>query len=180
MVDVNETHDPKRRSWIDAANSQDTDFPVQNLPFGVFSAPGRSARGGVAIGDQIFDLREALGAGLFSGQAEVAAKAAAGSVLNPLMAMGRRPSAALRERLADLLWIGGPDAEAVKSNTGALLVSQSQAELHLPADIGAFTDFCCSYDHVKSPRPQRQTSRAVLLRSCRIQWTRQFGAAIGH
>jgi fumarylacetoacetase len=153
MVDVNATHDPKRRSWIDSANAPDTDFPVQNLPFGVFSAPGRDARVGVAIGDQIFDLREALGAGLFSGQAEVAAKAAAGSVLNSLMAVGQGPCSALRERLADLLRVGGPDAEAVKANAGALLVSQSDAELHLPAEIGAYTDFSCSYDHMSRLGP---------------------------
>jgi carbohydrate-selective porin OprB len=49
MAGVNETHDPARRSWVKAANEIGCDFPIQNLPFGIFRAPGRDPRGGVAM-----------------------------------------------------------------------------------------------------------------------------------
>src|SRR5262245_9658210 len=58
MTPLNETHDPSLRSWVEAANAEGTDFPIQNLPFGVFRRAGSTEvfRGGVAIGDQILDL----------------------------------------------------------------------------------------------------------------------------
>src|SRR5579872_1213701 len=89
---TDETHDSARRSWVASANGH-PEFPLQNLPFGVFSPPGRAVpdakpRGGVAIGDMIFDLRLAHDAGLFTGDATRAAKAASGPTLNPLMALG--------------------------------------------------------------------------------------------
>ena len=82
---LNETHDPSRRSWVPTANHPDTDFPIQNLPMGIFREGG-TARGGVAIGDHIFDLAGALERGFLSGEAEDAARAAAGDTLNPIMA----------------------------------------------------------------------------------------------
>src|SRR5258708_23339411 len=104
---TDETHDPKRQSWVPPANGHG-DFPLQNLPFGVFSPPGNNvpdarARGGIAIGDKIFDLKAALAAGLFSGEAETAARAASGGALNPLMALGAGPRRALRRQVFDLL-----------------------------------------------------------------------------
>ena len=60
---IDETHDPARSSWVEGANGH-SDFPVQNLPYGIFSPPGGEARAGVAIGDRIFDLRVAAEAGL--------------------------------------------------------------------------------------------------------------------
>lgn len=60
MTDIDDTHDPDRRSFVEAANTGSTDFPIQNLPFGVFStAQEAEPRLGVAIGDQIFDLSRA-------------------------------------------------------------------------------------------------------------------------
>src|SRR5712691_2960821 len=89
---IDETHDRARQSWVASANGH-SEFPLQNLPFGVFSPPGTTVpnaqpRGGIAIGDQIFDLRTAHEAGLFSGLAATAAEAASGASLNPLMALG--------------------------------------------------------------------------------------------
>src|SRR5216684_2425760 len=89
---IDETHDRARRSWVASANGH-AEFPLQNLPFGVFSPPGTTVpnarpRGGIAIGDQIFDLRAAHEAGLLTGTAASAAEAASGASLNPLMALG--------------------------------------------------------------------------------------------
>ena len=98
MIDA--THDAKRRSWVESANGH-PDFPIQNLPFGVYNKPGERPRGGVAIGDDIFDLRMAGEAGLFSGEAKRAAEAAGGQRLNALFALGTGPRAALRARLSE-------------------------------------------------------------------------------
>ena len=94
---IDETHDPKRSSWVASAQGH-PEFPIQNLPLGVFSVDDEDPRGGVAIGDSILDLRAALDAGLFTGAALSAAQAAAGRSLNPLMALGPGPRTALRKR----------------------------------------------------------------------------------
>jgi len=72
---VNETHDPSLTSWIESANSPDSDFPIQNLPFGVFARKGDAERRvGVAIGDQIVDVGESLSANLWNGKARDVAR----------------------------------------------------------------------------------------------------------
>ncbi len=63
---INETHDPAARSWVESANQAGCDFPIQNLPFGVFRAAREKARVGVAIGDQVLDVSAAGQRGLFS------------------------------------------------------------------------------------------------------------------
>src|SRR5579862_5376158 len=147
-MNLNETHDPSRRSWLQSANQPDTDFPIQNLPLGIFREGG-IARGGTAIGDRIFDLAAALDLGFLSGEAGNAARAAAGDTLNPLMALGSRPASALRARLSDLLRADGPERRRVESHANRLLVPMSSAEMLLPAKIGNFTDFVCSTFHAQ-------------------------------
>jgi fumarylacetoacetase len=148
MTVLNETHDPARRSWVDAANKPDCDFPIQNLPFAVFTAAGRDARGGVAIGDMIFDMKAATDAGLFSPTAREAAQAAANSSLNELMAMKPPPISALRRELSDLLRTDGPHRVHVEKMAD-LLVPMGDATMKMPAQIGGFTDFFTSIDHVR-------------------------------
>ena len=145
---LNETHDPARRSWLPAANHPDTDFPIQNLPLGIFREGG-STRPGVAIGDRIFDLRAALDLGFISGEASDAARAAAGNSLNALMALGARPASILRARLSELLRIDSPERAQVESHADRLLVPMSSAEMLLPARVGNFTDFVCSTFHAQ-------------------------------
>ena len=94
-IELNATHDPARRSWVESANAPGTDFPIQNLPFGVFD-DGEGARGGVALGDRIIDLSALLAAGLISGPA---ADAASGASLLPLLAQPREAVSALRATL---------------------------------------------------------------------------------
>ncbi|HZT50495.1 MAG TPA: fumarylacetoacetate hydrolase family protein, partial [Stellaceae bacterium] len=147
MAKLNETHDPKRQSWVASANTADTDFPIQNLPFGVFRRGETEARGGVAIGDCIFDLAAAAKAGLFSGAAAEAARAASGPVLNPLFALGNRAASALRAQLSDLLRTDSPDRARVERLADRLLVPMREAALQLPGRIGNYTDFLCSKFH---------------------------------
>src|ERR1700761_5964470 len=96
---LNETHDPSRKSFIESANQSGCDFPIQNLPFGVFHpAPGAPPRVGVAIGDQILDVA-AAGAS-FDGLAAQAARSCGRPSLNELMGHGSQAWSALRLALA--------------------------------------------------------------------------------
>jgi fumarylacetoacetase len=147
MIKLNETHHPGRRSWVLTANQLDSDFPIQNLPFGVFRHASGEPRGGVAIGDRIFDLRAGLEAGLFSGDAKEAARAASGPALNALMALGTDAASALRARLSDLLRENGPERARAEPLANRLLVPMAAAQMLLPARIGNFTDFVCSTFH---------------------------------
>src|SRR6266568_4064286 len=88
MIDA--THDPRSQSWVESANGH-RDFPIQNLPFVIFSTRDRTPRGGVVIGEEIVDLGQACAAGLLDGDAADAAEAASGPQLNPLFALGAKP-----------------------------------------------------------------------------------------
>ncbi len=140
------THDAARRSWVASANGH-RDFPIQNLPLGVFSTGGGVPRGGVAIGDMILDLGAALDAGLFHDLARDAAEAAAGPALNPLLRMGAAPRRALRARLSDLLDENGAERAATEKLRDRLLHKADDCRLHLPAVIGDYTDFFAGINH---------------------------------
>jgi fumarylacetoacetase len=141
---LDETHDPARTSWVEAANAPGAEFPVQNLPLGIFRRKGsaEAGRGGVAIGDRILDLASGTRARLFSGDAEAAAEAASGPTLNRLMAMGNGASRALRRALSAVL-----SAEGRRAAAAPHLVPMDEAELLLPCEIGDFTDFFSSIHH---------------------------------
>jgi fumarylacetoacetase len=147
MAKLNATHDPARRSWVESANG-DTDFPIQNLPFGIFRTAGGTARGGVAIGDRIVDLAGLAQSGLLNGAAREAAHAASGPTLNPLMALGNTYSSALRAALSDLLRTDGPQRTRLQE-AERLILPMSEATVQLPAAIGGFTDFLCSIYHTR-------------------------------
>jgi fumarylacetoacetase len=147
---LNATHDPAARSWLESANAAGTDFPIQNLPFGVFRRAGGTDafRGGVAIGDQVIDLAAVSRAGAVSGLAAQAASAAAQSTLNEFLALGPAAWSALRHALFDLLRAGatGPGVEAVRAS----LVPLAAIEHAVPTRIGDYTDFYTSIHHARN------------------------------
>ncbi|GMG93530.1 fumarylacetoacetase [Cupriavidus metallidurans] len=133
-----------KTSWVDSANDGQTHFPLQNLPYGIFSTTGGAARVGVAIGNQIVDLAALDDAGLMP----TAAKGAfAASSLNRFIALGKPVWTDVRARLTALL---SADDQRLSGN-GALrdkaLVPMSAATLHLPVDIPGYTDFYSSREH---------------------------------
>jgi fumarylacetoacetase len=142
---LDETHDPLIESWVGSAQADGADFPIQNLPFAIFRRRGldEGFRGGIAIGIEIVDLRAAVAAGLFEGDSQTAATAAADATLNRLMALGPRFRAALRLRLFQILRRGSDHQAKVE----ACLVAQDKAEFALPATIGDFSDFYTSLSH---------------------------------
>ena len=131
-MELNHTHDPAARSWLVSANEPGTDFPIQNLPFGVFRRRGADEpfRGGVAIGDQVIDLAAVSASGVLDGLAADAARAAAQPALNDLLAgqvqfmfdsgPGLRQVAAGKLRL---LAVGSPERAKARPDTPTLAES---------------------------------------------------------
>lgn len=152
---VNDTHDPERCSWLSSANEPDSDFPLQNLPHGVFSHGGGPPRGGVAIGDRVLDLSAWVQRGFASGSIGDIARAAAANQLNAFVAMGNEAAAALRRELFEFL-----GNERYRGAGESMLVPMAEARLHLPLTIGSFTDFMTSVQHVSAARLSRP-ARAV-------------------
>lgn len=153
MAELNDTHDPRRRSWVESANDPAGDFPLQNLPFGVFCREQSAApRCGVAIGDEILDLSAAREAGLFTGAAAIAAAAASGPTLNALMEQPRANISALRSQMADLLCADGRGGDLLRRRASQLLIARESVQMQLPARIGGYTDFSCSYTHMAGMR----------------------------
>ncbi len=143
---LNETHDVALRSWVTSANSGSTDFPVQNLPYGVFRHLGSQEqfRLGVAIGDQILDLRKAHALGVFANlKTAEFNQAILSDGLNLLMDLGPTVWSALRLDLSRALRQGATHQDVLQS----CLLPQSSAEYSLPARIGDYTDFYTSIHH---------------------------------
>lgn len=125
---LDETHDPSLRSWVASANEPATDFPIQNLPFGVFRRANtdEAPRVGVAIGDRIFDL--------------AAADILRAESLNEVMTLGNEAARELRLELSRRL---RENAEPIPE----ALVAMNEAELFVPARIGDYTDFYAAIAH---------------------------------
>jgi fumarylacetoacetase len=147
LTKLNFTHDPARTSWVESA-AAGSQFPIQNLPFGVFRQPNGMARGGVAIGDMVLDLAAARAAGLFEGAVAEVAAAASGETLNPLLEMGNAAASILRARLSEILVSGSPD---MKTAAGCL-VPMAGAELLMPVAVRQFTDMSVSSFHMGRSR----------------------------
>ena len=145
---MNETHDPSLTSWIESANSPDCDFPIQNLPFGVFARKGDAERRvGVAIGDQIVDVGESLSANLWNGKARDVARWCDRPTMNELMQAPRDALSEFRARLSQLLSGSPGDNTVINPLPPGALVPMSEAEMFLPAVIGDYTDFYASIYH---------------------------------
>ncbi len=130
MTALNATHDPALRSWVASANVPGHDFPIQNLPFGSFSiGPNEAPRIGVAIGDQILDLR--------------ATKLIATDDMNALMAAAQPERSALRAAISK----GLAEGSALHAEWRHALVNRSAATMHLPCRIGDYTDFYTGIHH---------------------------------
>lgn len=144
---IDETHDIARRSFIDSANDPSSDFPIQNLPFGVFSTSSGEARPGVAIGDQILDLRVAYRHELLP--KDIPQEALAQNSLNALFALGRIPLRNLRRAISALL-SEGDSGKAARQLTSDLIVPMAKSRLHRPARVANYTDFYAGIYHARA------------------------------
>src|SRR3954471_3360188 len=128
---IDGTHDPALQSWVESANEPGCDFPIQNLPLGIFRRKGadEAPRGGVAIGNQILDLA-ALGV-------------RTGPTLNALAAAGRTPLRKLRHELCNAL----STKSKARKRLQRYLVPMKRAEVFLPMAIGNYSDFYTGIHH---------------------------------
>jgi len=147
MTLLDATHDPALVSWVESANAADTDFPVQNLPFGRFrrkgAGPEQALRVGVAIGDQVLDLRLAAELCPWSDEVGPLLEPLAAGDLAAFMALGRPAWRAVRAALSEALTadsVQGPFLETC-------LVSQADVQMAMPCAIGDYTDFYTSIHH---------------------------------
>ncbi|MEX3316526.1 fumarylacetoacetase [Sulfitobacter sp. PS-8MA] len=127
-------------SWVESANSADTDFPLNNLPYGVFSTNRLEARCGVAIGDQILDLAALEEDGLITLAEEPVFDV---PYWNDVMELGPEAWAALRARLIELLSADAADQASVAPH----LVPMAEARLHMPMVVSEYTDFYAGKHH---------------------------------
>jgi fumarylacetoacetase len=136
---VDETHAPDLQSWVASAEGH-AEFPIQNLPFGVFRPGGGPARGGVAIGDEILDLAALAAAGLLRSEAQAACEQAAQPALNAFLALAAAQRSALRQALSALLCARAPARPE-------LLHAAADCQMQLPARVGDYTDFYAGIHH---------------------------------
>jgi fumarylacetoacetase len=140
MPILDETHDPELKSWLASANSPGAEFPIQNLPLGVFRTRDGPGRVGSAIGDRILDI--AAVAPFMADAAPEAAEACRSDRLNDLMALGRDTSRALRRELSRLL-----SDPSRRDEVEPFMVHQDDVQMLLPVRIGDYTDFYASIFH---------------------------------
>jgi fumarylacetoacetase len=142
---LDETHDPARRSFVEAANRSETDFPIQNLPLGVFSTNvDTTPRIGVAIGDQVFDLKRAS-----ERLAAPTREALQDATLNRLFSLGSAALRDLRRSVGDML-DQGASGNDTRRHAADLLTRMDACTLHLPTRVANYTDFYAGIYHARA------------------------------
>jgi fumarylacetoacetase len=144
-MSLDDTHSPALRSWVASANDGQTDFPIQNLPFGRFRRIGvdETWRIGVAIGDQVLDLQRAAAASPWAAEIAAWLEPLARGDLNAFMALGPRARKGLRRVLSQAL----AEGSALQAALQACLAPLAEIELSLPCRIGDYTDFYTGIHH---------------------------------
>ncbi len=158
------TCDPSRKSWIDSANAAQCDFPIQNLPFGIFSdARNPARRAGVAIGELIVDLAVLHEAGYLVLPAHAGSGVFARPTLNDFIALARDAWRSVRIQLSSLL----ERATATLRDDAALreraFVRSADATLHLPVEVPGYTDFYSSKEHATNVGAMFRDPKNALL-----------------
>jgi fumarylacetoacetase len=159
---LDDTHRTDLVSWVASAQSPSSDFPIQNLPLGIFRSTNRSDRPGIAIGDQVLDLVAVAEQGLIDDTlSALIHDCERDRSLNALLAEGRSTLRALRVRASALL---GADTEdgATARKSAALLVPMADAELLLPSRVGDYTDFYASIHHATNVGSMFRPDNALL------------------
>ncbi|HEU4498155.1 MAG TPA: fumarylacetoacetase [Sphingomicrobium sp.] len=152
-VAIDETHDPERVSWVGSANGH-PDFPIQNLPLGVFSVGSKGPRIGVAIGDLVLDLRALAKAELLDSHWTLALSL---GCLNAWFAHGPQDGANLRRRLSELL-----SQESYRAAVEPHLYGRERVTMHLPCTIGDYTDFYVGIHHATNVGKQFRPDNPLL------------------
>ena len=135
-----------RKSWVESANDSSCGFPLQSLPYCIFTTEDSRPHPGIGIGDSILDLQICNRTGLFEGLPRPVHTACDARTLNPLIACGSAAHAMLRTRLMHLLDEAADPS--TRHSVAAALVSKQAAKLLKPVEPANYTDFYASIDHV--------------------------------
>jgi len=139
-----QANNPDLQSWVNTPNN--CDFPIQNLPFGVFSAANGQKKVGVAIGDYVLDLYEIASAGLLD-TIEKDASIFNNDYLNPVIEKGKAYTRALRNKLSEILEASNTVLKDNIELRNKSLLPMDKVSMHLPVKVGDYTDFYSSIDH---------------------------------
>ena len=137
-------NNPNLKSWVSVP--ENSDFTIQNLPFGVFSISTDSPRVGVAIGEKILDLKTLFELGYLSDTPFELADFDH-NFLNKMMQHGKMAVRLLRNRISDLLDDTNQELQQNAEELNQILFNQSNAKMYLPVKIGDYTDFYSSEQH---------------------------------
>ncbi len=157
---MNRANDPQLKSWIEVKTG--SDFPIQNLPFGIFKTAEKSPRAGVAIGEYILDLPVIAKAGLLD-RIMFDKKVLSQKTLNDFIALGKPVTNAVRERLSDLLNIQNNELQDMPELQKQALVKQSDAQMLLPVHVPNYTDFYSSREHATNVGTMFRDPKNALL-----------------
>ena len=159
MTDIT-ANNPDRKSWIKIPDN--SDFPIQNIPFGIYSAGSTEPRACVAIGDKIADLYELANRGYLKGLG-INTEDFNKPELNDVMRAGKMGMRILRNRLAELFDTENHELQGNESDLSAIFKPQNSVEMHLPVRVGDYTDFYSSIEHATNVGTMfRDPSNALL------------------
>jgi len=137
-------NDPRLRSWIPV--EKDSDFPIQNLPFGIFKTEKLKPRVGIAIGDQVLDLAALSKLGFFN-EMKFDTQVFSKNALNDFIDLGQPVWRTVRQRISDLLSSTNARLRDNEEAIAKVLFPMNEVQLLLPVRIGDYTDFYSSIDH---------------------------------
>lgn len=140
--------DPSIQSWVEV--SPTSNFPIQNLPFGIFSTNGKNKRVGVAIGDQVLDLTVLAEEGYFETVEIYDLSVFYEDVLNPFIALGKKVTNEIREKIFELLEQHNGalrDQEQIRKEA---LIPMNEVQMHMPVKVENYTDFYSSEEHARN------------------------------
>ena len=140
-------NNPNLKSWVNVPSN--SDFPIQNLPFGIFKTKNENARVGVAIGGKILDLNALFTLGYLDGLSYENGDFEQ-DALNPVLKKGKQNLRKLRGRLSDLLNSENEELKSNEDHISKVLCNQKDAEMLLPVQVGDYTDFYSSEDHARN------------------------------
>lgn len=157
MINAN---NPDLTSWVPVP--ENSDFPIQNIPFGIFSTPTKSKRAGIAIGDHVLDLFEIASAGLLD-QVEKDSSVFNNSYLNPIIDKGKNYSRALRNLISEILEKSNPALRDNDDLRTRSLLPMTDVTMHLQVKVGDYTDFYSSKDHATNVGKMFRDPKNALL-----------------
>lgn len=160
---LDDTHRADHQSWVESAHALDTDFPLQNLPLGLFQSPEQSPRPGIAIGAEILNLAAAAEQGFLDDTLAATVLACRDDAsLNALIALGRPALRTLRTAVSTLLRADSQQGGRASALSNALLIPMGDAELLMPVQVGDYTDFYASINHATNVGSMFRPDNALL------------------